>query len=80
MKGCQEITGLYEQGKINRISISDKIAIRSHRAICRTCRQYFKDSDLMDVFITKKFKYLGSYTFTTSEKTKIKEELENINL
>tara|TARA_B110000093_G_scaffold8697_1_gene8339 strand:- start:1028 stop:1132 length:105 start_codon:yes stop_codon:yes gene_type:complete len=34
----------------------------------------------MDVFITKKFKYLGSYTFTTSEKTKIKEELENINL
>lgn len=77
MKDCQEITGLYEQGKISRISISDKIALRSHRMICKTCRQYFKDSDLMDIIITKKFKDLGNYTFTASEKAKMKEELEN---
>lgn len=77
MKNCQEITGLYEQGKINRISISDKIAIRSHRAICRTCRQYFKDSDLIDIIITKKFKDLGNYSFTAIEKLKMKEKLEN---
>ena len=76
MKDCQEITGLYEQGKISRISISERIAIRSHRAICRTCRQYFKDSDLIDLIITKKFKDLGNYTFTASEKSKMKEKLE----
>ena len=77
MKDCQEITGLYEQGKINRISISDRIAIRSHKMICKLCRQYFKDSDLMDVILTKKYKDLRKYTFSTSEKTKMKKVLEN---
>ena len=77
MKDCQEITGLYEQGKISRISVSDKIAIRAHRTICKPCRQYFKDSDLMDIYISKKFKDKGNYTFSSSEKAKMKEELEN---
>jgi hypothetical protein len=76
MKNCQEISGLYEQGKLSRISISDKIALRSHNLICKQCRQYFKDSDLMDVLIARKFKDLGTYTFSESEKAKMKEELE----
>ena len=78
MKNCEEITVLYEQSKVNRVSISDKISIRTHKTICKDCRQYFKDSDKIDTMITGKFKHLGNYNFSDSEKESLKERLRKI--
>lgn len=78
MKTCEEITVLYEQSKVNRISVSDKISIRTHKTICKDCRQYFKDSDKIDLMLTKRFKHLGSYSFSDTEKESLKERLKKI--
>lgn len=77
MKTCQDITGLYEQGKISRISLSDKIAIRSHRTMCKNCRSYFKESDMLDRMLSRKFKDLGNYTFSKDEKANLKDKLNS---
>lgn len=75
MKTCQEISGLYEQGKITRISLGDKLALRIHGSICKGCRDYFKESDILDKMLSRKFKDLGNYKFSDTEKAKIKERL-----
>ena len=76
MKTCEEITGLYEQGKIRRISLSDKIALGTHRRICKDCRNYFKESDMLDKMLTRKFKDLGNYKFSSQEKEDIVSKCE----
>lgn len=77
MKTCQDITGLYEQAKINRISLSDKLAIRTHRTMCKNCRSYFKESDLLDKMLSRKFKDLGNYKFSNEEKSKLIDKLNS---
>lgn len=76
MKTCEEITGLYEQGKMSRISFADKIALGTHRSICKDCRSYFKDSDRLDSMLSRKFKDLGNYKFSDIEKENLKAKLE----
>jgi hypothetical protein len=76
MKTCQEITGLYEQAKIGRISLSEKFAVRTHRSMCKNCRTYFKDSDLLDKMLRRQFKDLGNHNFSMEEKAKMKEQLK----
>lgn len=77
MKTCQDITGLYEQNKMDRISMSDRLAIRVHGSICKDCRSYFKESDLLDKMLKRKFRDLGSYKFSNDEKSKLKERLKS---
>jgi len=76
MKTCQDITGLYERKKIGRISLSEKLAIRTHGTICKDCRSYFKESDILDKMLSRKFKDLGNYKFSESEKLSLKERLK----
>lgn len=78
MKDCQEITELIERSKIERISVGERLAIRFHSAICKNCRQFFNDSDLMDELLTsKRFRHLGEYSFSDSEKEKLKALLRS---
>lgn len=78
MKDCQEITELVERSKIERISIGDRLAIRMHGAICKSCRQYFRDSDVMDELMqSKRFRHLSEYKFTDEEKEKLKALLQS---
>jgi len=76
MSKCQDITEKIEQGKLSRISVSNKLAIRFHMRICGKCRSYFKDSNTLDRMLTRKFKHLGKYTFTPEEKEKLKKRLD----
>lgn len=78
MKDCQEITELVERSKIERISWTDRLAIRMHGTICGNCRQYFADSDQMDEILkSKRFKHLSEYSFSDQEKEKLKSLLES---
>jgi len=78
MKDCQEITELIERSKVERVSLGDRLSIRFHSTICGNCRRYFKDSDLMDELLTsKRFRDLGEYKFSDSEKDKLKTLLRS---
>lgn len=77
MKNCEEITGLYEKGKLTRISLGDRMSIRMHKSICKNCKNYMLDSDKLDRIITHKFKHLGNYQFSDNEKDKLKERLKD---
>ncbi|MDB3905838.1 hypothetical protein OAK35_02635 [Crocinitomicaceae bacterium] len=78
MKDCQDITELVERSKIERISLGDRMSIGMHSAICKNCRQFFRDSDTLDEMMqSKRFKHLGEYSFTTEEKEKLKILLQS---
>lgn len=75
MKTCQEITELIEKTKVTRTSVSEKLAIRTHVAICGHCRTYFKDSKILDRILVKRFRHLGDYKFTEEEKEEMKRKV-----
>ena len=77
MKGCQEITELVERSKVSRLSLGERLAIRMHNSICKECRQYFKDSALIDKMLSKKFRDMREYHFSSEEKDKIKAILRS---
>lgn len=78
MKDCQEITELIERSKIQRISVAERLELRMHMAICKNCRQYFKDSIAIDEMMeSKRFKHLSEHSFSSSEKDKLKALLES---
>ena len=78
MKDCQEITELVERSKIERISLGDRLAIRMHSTICKNCRQYFRDSDVLDDMMNSRtFKHLAEYSFSDEEKEKLKALLRS---
>ena len=43
--------------------------------MCSKCRRYVKDSKKMDLWLKRRYE-LADYTFSTKEKTKIKEKLK----
>lgn len=76
MKSCDQITLDYEKSKFTRIPLKDRLEMRMHKAMCPKCRKYFKDSDTLDTWLTRKFKHKGGdYTFTKEEKVALKKRL-----
>ncbi len=77
MKTCQEITLDIERGKYEKLSISEKWAIKMHLIICKPCQDYEKDSALIDRLLRKRFKNLNQYKFTSEEKKELIKQLGN---
>lgn len=75
MKYCQDITEMIERTAVERLSFSDKMALRFHLMICKTCKRYFDDSKAMDALLTKRFKKVDQYAFSKVEKDKLKGQL-----
>lgn len=76
MKRCQDYTEGMEKSKVQRLSISERIGIRFHLAICPTCRKYFNDSEQLDKWLTKRFKDRTiNESFTREEKESLKARL-----
>lgn len=73
---CQQISELHERSKLHRLSLGNRLIIRLHGSICKNCRTYFKDSDLMDAMLRKRFRHLGNYQFSDQEKEALKEKLK----
>lgn len=71
MKGCQEITELIEKGNITTLSRKDKVAMRLHLMICKLCREFQKDSKILDKAIQKAMKTPTKVTFTPAEKEEL---------
>lgn len=71
MKGCQEITELIEKGNITTLSRKDRVAMRLHLMICKLCREFQKDSKILDKAIQKAMKTPTKVTFTPVEKEEL---------
>ena len=75
MKDCQDYTMDMERSFFERLTLKERIGLRFHAAICKDCRQYFKDSKTIDSLLTKRFKDFGNYSFSDSEKDQLKARI-----
>lgn len=77
MKGCQEITELIEKGKLTSLPTSDRMALRVHLLFCKLCREFKKDSEILDKALIKAFKNTKEITFSPAEKEALITTLSN---
>jgi predicted anti-sigma-YlaC factor YlaD len=75
MKKCQDITQDIERSAFDRLTLKDKLSIRFHLSMCKTCRSYFKDSKTIDGMLKKKFTHLSQHKFSQQEKDNLKKNL-----
>ena len=75
MKTCQEITESIEKANFNRLSVKERLAIRFHLSMCKHCRQYSKDSKIIDRMLKNKFKSVNNFTFSVKEKEDLKKKM-----
>jgi hypothetical protein len=73
MKYCQEITELMERSAFERIPLSMRMAVAVHLFHCKPCKRFAQDSKAMDELLAKRFKVITNYTFSASEKEKLKK-------
>lgn len=71
MKGCQEITELLEKGNITLLTPREKVAVRIHLLFCKLCREFQKDSKIMDKAIKKALNSSEQISFSPAEKEKM---------
>ncbi|MFZ9028262.1 MAG: hypothetical protein ACO2Z9_04560 [Crocinitomicaceae bacterium] len=76
MKGCQEITELVEKGKTTNLSAMEKISVRTHLLMCRLCRDFRKDSNILDRVLRKALLNSRKATFTSAEKKTIVDRMK----
>ncbi len=75
MKGCQEITELVEKGKTTNLTAMDKISVYTHLLICKLCRDYRKDSNILERFLRKALNHRRA-TLTSEEKNAIVDRMK----
>lgn len=73
MKYCQEITELMERSGVERVSLTTRVTIGIHLFHCKPCKRFAQDSKAMDQLLAKRFKVIKNYTFSASEKEKLKK-------
>ena len=78
MKYCQDITEMIERAADVRLSFSEKMGLRFHLFICKTCKRYYEDSKAMDILLSRRFKKIDQYSFTKLEKEALKKECNSI--
>lgn len=68
MKGCQEITELIEKGKLTSLPTSDRMALRVHLLFCKLCREFKKDSEILDKALKRALSTTKEIAYSPAEK------------
>ena len=68
MKTCRDITENIEKASVKRLSIGEKLEVRMHLRICKNCRQYSKDSKILERMIRHITSSHYQHEFTPDEK------------
>ncbi|NCT15997.1 MAG: hypothetical protein COW67_00920 [Flavobacteriales bacterium CG18_big_fil_WC_8_21_14_2_50_32_9] len=50
---CKKATEMVEQDKIVSLSLVDRLKLKLHISVCKACKVYQKQSDLLDTFFSK---------------------------
>lgn len=73
---CRDITETFEKQSVTRLSISEKLAVRMHMRICKNCRQYSKDSKILEKMIRRLGSAQYQHEFTPAEKETLIKKLK----
>jgi len=80
LKTCKKTTELIDKQMLTSLTLKEKVQLKAHKAICKTCNSYEKQSKLLDAFITKRFasSYKKMSILDEEKKIKIIEEINKI--
>jgi hypothetical protein len=71
---CKKATEMVEQDKIISLSFVDKIKLKIHLSICKACKKYEKQSQLIDDFFNiNKKKYSSLTNINIEENPELKK-------
>lgn len=54
MYSCKKATEMVEKKSVVGLSFSESLKLKLHLSICKACKTYQKQSELIDAFITDK--------------------------
>lgn len=77
---CNKITYFIEKGYLTELSISEKIRIRLHKLICKCCKNYAPDSDVVNriLLLLKEEENSSTNNLSEAEKQEMKKVLEHL--
>ena len=55
IKSCKITTELIDKQQLTPLSIKEKLQLQTHKAMCKTCNAYEKQSKIMDNLINRWF-------------------------
>ena len=77
MEGCQEITERIEKSNVTKLTFKERWSIRMHLFMCKTCRVFKKDSQLMNRLLKKNWDKKEQHSYSEAEKMNLKSSLES---
>lgn len=75
---CEKITYLIDKGYLTRLNIAEKLQVKLHSYYCNCCKNYPKDSVVVDRMLAKLDQEDDKAVYTDLEKKQLKELLEQI--
>ena len=55
LRSCQKSTELIDKQFFVPLTVTEKVQLTAHKAICKTCNSYEKQSELIDAVLMKWF-------------------------
>jgi len=75
---CEKVTYLIEKGYLTRLNISEKLQMKLHSFYCKCCKNYPKDSAVVDRMLAKLVQEDNKAVYSDLEKKQLKDLLEQI--
>lgn len=74
---CKEATFLVEKREAGKISFREKIQLKAHLWICNACKNYEKQSKIIEKMLNKIFQKKEAETLSKEFKQKIIEKMKS---
>jgi len=75
---CEKVTYYIEKGFLTELNVSEKMQIKLHSLICKNCRNYAPDSEIVNEFLHLLSEDDETPALSVSEKNKLKDALKNL--
>ena len=80
-KTCKKTAALIDKQSFTPLTIFDKIQLRGHKTVCKTCKSYQSQSFLIDAVLGKWFAFESNQqpsTLDEKKKNKIIEQIKRL--
>lgn len=71
MKKCLEVTEGLEKQQFQRLGVKERLEVRLHLRICPKCREYARDSVILNRMIRRSMQHIPQIQFTDEEKREL---------
>lgn len=72
---CKKATEMVEQNKIVSLTLLDKVKLKLHLSVCNACRNYQKQSALINQVLKKYFYANNNYESNALKNDELKERI-----